>query len=131
MAWIKSTSNYVADWRVFTLTGRSMGQLAVFGLLLGILWGFGVVKLYGLPGDPTRATMAKDASWLKEWVDAGGTPAAPKGECSSDYKTWEKMPEGQQKASKLVYFKKAYGRQNFHPNCTGSPRHVSAAEAIQ
>lgn len=56
MAWIKTTSTYRADWRNFSLTGRSLGQLAKYGLIGGLLWGFLVAKvLYGLPGDKARS----------------------------------------------------------------------------
>lgn len=54
-----------------------------------------------------------------------------KGSCHADYTQWTKMPEGRQKVAKLVYWKKEYGTLNFHDNCRGQPRHISAAEAIQ
>jgi hypothetical protein len=59
MAWIKSTSTHVADIRAFSLTGRSMRQLAGYGLALGVLYGVAVVKLHGLPGDDERAVRAR------------------------------------------------------------------------
>jgi len=55
MAWIKSTNTHVADWKKFETRGRSLRQLAVYGLIAGVIWGVLVVKvLHGLPGDQAR-----------------------------------------------------------------------------
>ena len=58
--WKKSTTpTYVADVRKFETRGRSLAQLAKYGVGLGLLWGFLVCKvIYGLPGDKIRETRA-------------------------------------------------------------------------
>lgn len=53
--WKKTTNNYVADIRKFETRGRSLRQLAKYGVIMGLLWGFLVAKvIYGLPGDKAR-----------------------------------------------------------------------------
>lgn len=128
MVWTKSTSTHVANWRVFALTPRSVGQLAAVGLALGFAWGCAVVMVHGLPGSQARAI---DAGFRAISEAESINHPAPKGSCATDYAAWAKMPEGPQKASKLVYWKKAYGTLNFHATCNGSPRYISPAEAIQ
>jgi hypothetical protein len=59
MAWFKSASNYIADWRTFSVKGSSLRQLAVFAVVLGFLWGIGVVVVHGLPGSDAREMRSK------------------------------------------------------------------------
>jgi len=66
MAWFKSASTYVADWRSFSVKGSSLRQLAVFAIVLGFLWGIAVVVIHGLPGSDERAIRNK-------WLNSGGT----------------------------------------------------------
>lgn len=66
MAWFKSASTYVADWRAFSVKGSSLRQLAVFAIVLGFLWGIAVVVIHGLPGSDERSIRSK-------WLKAGGT----------------------------------------------------------
>jgi hypothetical protein len=124
--WKKSTSTYVANWKTFSLTPRSVGQLAAVGTALGFAWALLWCVVIGLPGSEARAAADK---WRS--MSAAESHEAPQGSCSTDYAAWAKMPDGPAKASKLVYWKKAYGSLNFHPTCSGAPRHVGAAEAIQ
>jgi hypothetical protein len=49
MAWFKSASTYVADWRAFSVKGSSLRQLATLAIVLGFVWGILVVIFYGLP----------------------------------------------------------------------------------
>jgi len=62
MAWFKSASTYVADWRAFSVKGSSLRQLAVFAIVLGFLWGIAVVVVHGLPGSDMRSQRAQ---WYK------------------------------------------------------------------
>jgi purine-cytosine permease-like protein len=59
MAWFKSASTYVADWRSFSVKGSSLRQLAVFAIVLGFLWGIAVVAIHGLPGSEAREMRSK------------------------------------------------------------------------
>ena len=59
MAWFKSASTYVADWRAFSVKGSSLRQLAVFAIVLGFLWGIAVVVVHGLPGSDDREMRSK------------------------------------------------------------------------
>jgi hypothetical protein len=52
--WKKTTNRYVADVRKFETRGRSLVQLAKYGLIVGVIWGVMVVFIYGLPGDKAR-----------------------------------------------------------------------------
>ncbi len=62
MVWKKTTSNYVGDWHVFNISGRSLLQIAKVSFVVGLIWGIGVCKIYGLPGDKHR-------QYLKEMED--------------------------------------------------------------
>ncbi|MGK5044252.1 hypothetical protein ACQ4WQ_28315 [Janthinobacterium sp. GB1R12] len=64
MAWFKSASTYVADWRAFSVKGSSLRQLATLAIVLGFLWGIAVVSVYGLPGTHARAEIAKWQKWM-------------------------------------------------------------------
>jgi hypothetical protein len=57
--WKKSAaSTYVADWMLFNVRGRSVRQLAKYGIITGLIWGVLVVKVFtGLPGDKAREYM--------------------------------------------------------------------------
>ncbi len=53
--WKKTTNTYVADVRKFEVRGRSLRQLAKYGIIAGLIWGFLVAKVItGLPGDKAR-----------------------------------------------------------------------------
>ena len=53
--WKKTTNTYVPDVQKFETRGRSLGQLAKYGIIAGLIWGFLVAKVItGLPGDTAR-----------------------------------------------------------------------------
>lgn len=53
--WKKTTNTYVADVRKFELRASSFRQLAKYGIIAGLIWGFLVAKVItGLPGDKAR-----------------------------------------------------------------------------
>jgi hypothetical protein len=102
---------------------------------IGLVLIFGTVgvwiaaELYGLPAASSPAVTEQDA--MSKWTIPTMASAALSGRCITDYREWAKMPDGQKKVAKLAQWKKQYGSLNFHDNCRGEPRQLSAAEASQ
>lgn len=57
--WKKSAApTYVPSWLKFEKRASSLRQLAKYGIITGLIWGFLVVKVFtGLPGDQAREYM--------------------------------------------------------------------------
>lgn len=68
MRWQKSvTDKYIADWRFFKLEGKSIGSMMLTGLIVGIVYGVLVAKIWpGLPGDAHRKMTNSISESVKE-----------------------------------------------------------------
>jgi hypothetical protein len=113
-----------------------IGKLAFLIAFSRVLWS-GIWTAFAIfrPSPADMTPDGRESARRNTSADVTAIQAAPKakskGSCPANYTQWAEMPDGKQKAAKLVYWKKAYGTLNFHDNCVGEPRRVLSVEAIQ
>lgn len=146
MVWQKTVSDkHIYDWRVFSLEDGSILRMALCSLIIGIVYGILVAKIWpGLPGNEMRhlagkwETAVQNGAVIKDQVchdfpNSGAcrqtVPATKKAKsasggdtCAADFATWNSMPdstsaEHNEKYTRLAEMKERHGHKNFASGC--------------